>query len=113
MEKEAQEKWNKLLVKLEKEFGGDLDLQAILFLIGVQELGKGARKFSKDEKVDVMHIAICTLLEPLGFYEFAGHDKEGWPHWKRTEKLPHLKPAQQTELMEEAVLNYFADFIEE
>jgi hypothetical protein len=113
MEKEAQEKWNKLLAKLEKEFGGDLDLQAILFLIGVQELGKGYRKFSKDEKVDVMHIAICTLLEPYGYYEFNGHDKEGWPHWKRTEKLPHLNPARQTELMEEAVLNYFADFIEE
>jgi hypothetical protein len=102
---EAQ--WKKLMDALEPRFGGDLDMQAILFIIGVQELGKGFRKFTKDQKLDVMHIAICTLLEPFGYYEFEGNDADGWPHWKATAKLPHLKPGQQQRLMEEAVLDYF------
>jgi hypothetical protein len=113
MEKDLETSWNNLLKKIEPEFGGELDLQAILFLIGVQELGKGYRKFSKDEKVDVMHVAICTLLEPYGYYEFEGLDNEGWPHWKRNEKLPPLNPAQQTRLMQEAIIEYFKDILNE
>lgn len=93
--------------RLEIRFGGDLDLQAILFLIGVQELGKGKIKLSKNEKLDVMHIAICTLLQPYGYYKFEGIDAEGWPHWTANEKLPPLKPAQQQTLMKQAIVEYF------
>lgn len=107
MENELNKSWKEVLVKLEKQFGEELDLQAILFLIGVQEIGKGYRKFTKDEKVDVMHVAICTLLEPYGYYEYEGLDKEGWPHWKRNDKLPPLTPSQQTELMQQAIVDYF------
>ena len=92
---------------LEKNFGGEIDLSAILFLIGVQELGKGFRKFSKDEKLDVMHIATCTLLGKYGYYEFLGRDEEGWPHWKRLKKLPPLNSKEQTALMKGAILEYF------
>ena len=100
-------KWNELMLNLEKNFGGEIDLSAILFLIGVQELGKGFRKFSKDEKLDVMHIATCTLLKKYGYYEFMGRDEEGWPHWKRLKKLPSLNSVEQTLLMKQAILDYF------
>jgi hypothetical protein len=113
MEKAMQQKWDQLVKKLEVKFGGELDLQGILFLVGIQELGKGYKKFSKDEKLDVMHVAISTLLEPYGYYEFDGHDSEGWPHWKRSDKLPPLTPVQQTQLMQEAILEYFQEFIQE
>jgi len=96
-----------VLKQLESRFGSDMDLQAILFLIGVQELGKGKVKLSKNEKLDVMHIAICTLLEPYGYYKFEGLDAEGWPHWTANEKLPPLKPAQQQTLMKQAIVEYF------
>ena len=102
-----QQEWKDTLSKLESQFGSELDVQGILFLIGVQELGKGKRKFSKDQKLEVMHIAICTLLTPYGYYEFAGNDEEGWPHFKPTAKLPHLKPGQQEILMKEAIVEYF------
>jgi hypothetical protein len=60
------------------------DFQTVLFLIGVQELGRIPKnKFAKEEKVDLMHIAVCTLLEMKGFYEFVGRDQDGWPHWNR------------------------------
>ncbi|MBL7893589.1 MAG: hypothetical protein JNL63_13230 [Bacteroidia bacterium] len=103
---DLEEEWNKLLKELAPKFG-DLDLQGIIFLIGVQELGKGYQKFKKDEKLEVMHIAICTLLEPYGHYEFIGRDADGWPHWKVNEKLPPLKPGQQNMLMKQAIVDYF------
>jgi hypothetical protein len=92
---------------LSKQFGDDLDIQGILFIIGLQELGKGKIKLSKNEKLDVMHIAICTLLSPYGYYEYEGLDKDGWPHWKVSEKLPPLKPAQQQSIIKEAIVDYF------
>ena len=93
--------------RLTPQFGEDIDIQAILFLIGLQELGQGKRKLSKNEKLDVMHIAICTLLTPYGYYEYKGVDEEGWPHWQANEKLPPLKPIQQEILMKEAIVEYF------
>jgi hypothetical protein len=107
MDENLEKDWEIILAKLNEQFGQDLDMQGVLFLIGVQELGKGFRKFKKDEKVDVMHIAICTLLEPYGYYVYDGMDTEGWPHWKVNEKLPPLKPVQQGRLVKQAITDYF------
>jgi len=85
------------------------DLDAIIYLVGVQELGKGYQKFKKDDNVNLMHIAICKLLEPLGFYEFDYFDADGWPHYKVKEELPFLKPGEQSLLMKEAVVYYFKE----
>ena len=95
------------LKQIEKRFGGDIDMQGLLFIIGLQELGKGKIKLSKNEKLDVLHIAICTLLSPYGYYEYEGLDKDGWPHWKTIENLPPLKPAQQQEIIKQAIVEYF------
>jgi len=107
MDLQLAKEWNEVVKKLEAQFGADLDEQGILFLIGVQEFGKGKQEFSKDQKMDIIHIAICTLLAPYGYYEYEGMDAEGWPHWKPTAKLPHLKPMQQSLLMKEAIVDYF------
>ena len=102
-------KWEDIQRDLSQKFGGGevLDLDSIIFLIGVQELGQGFRKFTKDEKINVMHIAICRLLEPFGYYEFDFFDEDGWPHFKRVDQLPALKPGEQSVLMKEAVVMYF------
>jgi hypothetical protein len=105
--KEIESKWKTLQIDLEARFGMPIDFQAVLYLIGVQELGIINQKFKKDEKVNLMHIAICTLLEPYGYYEFIGKDEDGWPHWNVKEKLPPLKSGQQLVLMKEAVVDYF------
>jgi hypothetical protein len=102
-------KWEDIQQDVSQKFGGGetLDLDSIIFLIGVQELGKGFRKFTKDEKVNVMHIAVCKLLEPFGYYEFDFFDDDGWPHYKTLDQLPNLKPGEQTVLMKEAIVMYF------
>jgi hypothetical protein len=105
--KEIEEKWRQLQVQLEARFEMPVDFQAALYLIGVQELGKLHQKFKKDEKVNLMHVAICTLLEPYGYYEYKGRDDEGWPHWEVKAQLPPLKSGQQLFLMKEAMLEYF------
>lgn len=107
MESGLETEFKNVMQGLSAKFGDDIDLQAILFLIGLQELGKGPVKLSKNEKLDVMHIAICTLLAPYGYYEYEGLDQDGWPHWKVNEKLPPLKPGQQQQLMKEAIIEYF------
>ena len=107
MDIDLEKNFKDVLLKLTDQFGDDLDIKAVLFLIGVQELGKGPMKFSKSAKLDVMHIAICTLLSAYGYYEYEGMDKDGWPHWKSNEKLPPLKPGQQLQLMKQAIVDYF------
>ncbi len=84
-----------------------MDFDAILFVIGLQELSKPYKKYRKDEKLEVMHVAICALLEPYGFYEYEGRDSDGWPHWKIKDSIPHLEPRQQNKLMIDAILDYF------
>jgi len=90
-------------------FGEGLELDSILLIIGVQELGQGNRNYSKDEKINLMHVAICTILEPYGFYELAYMDEDGWPHFDNKQKLPALGTREQEFLLKEAVLNYFGD----
>jgi uncharacterized membrane protein YkgB len=107
MDYEFEAKWKKVVSHLEDSFGEEIDLEAILFLIGVQELGQGARRFSKDEKLNLMHIAICTVLEPFGFYKFSHLDKEGWPHFDEVKKLPFLNDKEQKQFMKNAVIEYF------
>jgi len=104
-------KFKELVLKLEETFGGGLDTQAIIFLIGVQELGTGYKKFSKQEKTELMHVAVCTLLMPHGFYEFTGRDEENWPHFELVKELPPLDDRQQQHLIKEAILEYFSDQI--
>ena len=39
----------------------NVPIETILFLIGVQELGSGKQKYTKDDKVNMIHIAVCRL----------------------------------------------------
>ncbi len=83
------------------------DLNSVLFLIGIQELGKGHQNFSKEEKQDLMHIAICKVLSLSGFYVLEGTDGEGWPHWKLIKKLPHFDLLEQEKLLKMHIIDYF------
>ena len=107
-----QKDWVDLLYKI-KELTGKrpADLNAVLFLIGVQELGKGNRSFSKEEKQDLMHIAICKVLSLAGYYQLEGVDEEGWPHWKSIMKLPRFDLMEQEKLLKIQIIQYFKEEI--
>lgn len=104
-----KQKWIFLKQELSMQFadGDELNIDGIIYLIGIQELGQGHREFKKDEKVNLMHIAICKLLEPYGYYKFDFFDNDGWPHYKTITELPNLKPGEQSVLIKRAIVDYF------
>ncbi|MGJ3233394.1 hypothetical protein [Marivirga sp.] len=105
---DLERRWQALRLALKDSVGRKpKDMNAILFLIGVQELGKGPHNFSKEEKQDLMHIAICKVLSLSGFYELEGIDENGWPHWKVIKKLPHFDLLEQEKLLKMHVIEYF------
>ena len=108
-DEKLKERWVTLVAKLSEQFadGEEIDLDTMIYLVGVQELGQVHRRFKKDEKVDLMHIAVCRLLEPYGYYQFDFFDDDGWPHYKVLEQLPHLRAGEQSVLMKEALVHYF------
>lgn len=102
-------KWNNLKTKLSVDFSDNeiIDLDSIIFLIGLQELGQFQKRFNKQKKLEVIHIAVCKLLSQYGYYEFDYTDNDGWPHYKLIKNLPNLKAGEQTILMKKAIINYF------
>ena len=114
MDYDVEIKFQEVLKKVESVFGGGLDTQSVLFLIGVQELEVGYKKFKKHEKTDLMHVALCTLLEPYGYYTFLGRDEANWPHFELNKKLPPLNEREQQHLIKQAIIEYFTvnDFFE-
>jgi hypothetical protein len=105
---ELPRKWSRLMGQIQSTLGKrPKDLNSVLFLIGIHELGKGARTFSKEEKQDLLHIAICKVLSLAGYYELEGLDEDGWPHWKLIRKLPHFDLLEQELLLKQHVIEYF------
>ena len=102
-------KWEAVQRMISKKFGteSDVGLEDTLYLIGIQELGKTRQRFKKDDKVNLMHIGVCTLLIPYGYYRFVGKDRDGWPHFELLEKLPELKAGEQQVLIKRAIIQYF------
>ena len=109
MSSELKTKWNNLKTKLSVDFSDNeiIDVDSIIFLIGLQELGQFQKRFNKQKKLEVIHIAVCKLLSDYGYYEFDYTDNDGWPHYKLIKKLPNLKAGEQTILMKKAIINYF------
>jgi hypothetical protein len=85
------------------------DLNTVLFLIGIQELGRWKKSFTKEEKQDLMHIAVCRLLYYEGFFEFSGRDDDGWPHWRQVREMNKQNLGQQERLLKVCAVRYFKE----
>lgn len=107
---ETNSKWAALQERIAQDFDSDVpDIKVMLFLIGVQELGKGPQKFGKRQKEELMHIATCKLFSQLGFYELEGLDQDGWPHWKLIKTIPNYTLLEQEMVMKSLIINYFEE----
>lgn len=107
MKDDIQIRWWKLEEKLMERFGKKPDLESILFLIGIQEFGDIRPKFTKEQKQDLMHIAVCSLLSESGYYEIERMDADGWPHFKQLKALPEYNMIEQEFFIKDHVLLYF------
>ena len=103
-------KWEKVTAFFSDKFadGEKVDVESMLYLIGVQELGKQL-EFEKDEKIELMHMATCKLLEPFGYFEFTVKDLDGWNHYKQVKAMDDLNDKQQFDLLKKACVFYFEE----
>src|SRR6478735_7574633 len=104
---DLQSRWRKLEEKLMERFGKKPDVESGLYLIAIQELGEIRKKFSKAQKLDLMHIAVCTLLSPSGYYELSHVDEDGWPHFTQLKPMPNMMPHEQENFLKDHILLYF------
>ncbi|MDP4128732.1 MAG: hypothetical protein Q8918_03195 [Bacteroidota bacterium] len=104
---DIQLRWWALEAKLMERFGKKPDMEAILFLVGIQELGEVREKFTKEQKQDLMHIAVCSLFAQSGYYELERVDEEGWPHFRQLKALPTMNMTEQENFMKDHLLLYF------
>jgi hypothetical protein len=89
-----------------ERFGKKPDMETILFLIGIQEFGEIKNKFSKEEKQDLMHVAVCKLLSQSGYYELEKTDEEGWPHFRQLKPMPDMNMIEQENFLKDHILLY-------
>jgi hypothetical protein len=106
---DLQTRWWNLEARLVEKFGKKPDFETILFLIGIQELGGKNEKFTKEQKQDLMHVAVCTVLMPSGYYEIEKKDKEGWPHFRQLKSMPEMNTFEQENFLKDHVLLYFEE----
>src|SRR6266481_8060764 len=104
---DLQQRWWNLEAKLAGRFNKKPDMEAILFLIGIQEFGQVREKFTKEQKQDLMHIAVCSLLTQSGYYEVETLDEEGWPHFKQLKPMPDMTAIEQENFLKDHILLYF------
>ncbi len=104
---DLQTRWWNLEAKLVERFGKKPDMEAILFLIGLQETGFYQDKITKEQKQDLMHVSVCTLLSQSGYYLLEGKDEDGWPHFKQLKEIPAYELIEQENFLKDHILLYF------
>ncbi|MBX3257396.1 MAG: hypothetical protein KF862_24945 [Chitinophagaceae bacterium] len=109
IESDLQTRWWNLEARLVERFEKKPDMETILFLIGIQELGDVRNKFTKEQKQDLMHVATCTLLAQSGYYEMEKVDEDGWPHFRQVKSLPVMNLMEQENFMKDHILLYFTN----
>ncbi len=99
--------WEELLLKVSKRFKVLADFDFLLFLIGIQELGRGYVQYSKEEKMDMINLARCKMFEKQGYYNQVGVDNEGWPEFEVLKNMEDVLPSDREAILKNAMISYF------
>jgi len=109
---EMELQWQKVIQFLQNNFDkNEIDLEAMLMLIGIQEVGLIRSKYSKEQKQDLMHVAVCTLLQHEDCFVYSHQDEDGWPHYKALERTTLLTGDEQDYLLRKQIILYFQNHI--
>jgi hypothetical protein len=109
MEVADKEKWELVLRHVASVFGKRPDMNALLFIVGMRELGRNDIRFTKEEKVKLMHLAVCRILSKSGYYKLEGYDSKGWPHWVKQMEIPYISELEQETMLRMHLIAYFED----
>jgi hypothetical protein len=100
-------KWYRVRNRVKEQFGQRPDLNSLLFVIGMNEVGMIKETWEKEDKQNLMHVAICKLLSEEGYYKYMGDDEEGWPHYEQNMGMPTFNIKEQEELLKRNIVKYF------
>lgn len=100
--------WEELTQKIKDNlnYKSTPDLNTMLVLIGIQECNLIKENYSKTEKEDLMHVAVCTLfLEE--YFRFTYYDDDHWPHFELIQSMPKMTTEEQEILLQNKIVAYF------
>lgn len=102
-------RWERVESWVDKRFGRDTSIEAILFLIGIQSRGHGYEpEMAKEKKQDTIMEGTFCAFEKLGLYERVGLDENGFWIWERcVESIPKLPIEDQEKLLKLGIILYF------
>ena len=111
------EQWVKVTAFVKERFKKEPDLQGVLFVLGMREAailetqgGKNVkRKYTKEQKQDLMNLAFSKVMSEAGYFEVAHLDAEGWPVWKQIKPLPVMNAKEQEVFIKEKIIEYFEE----
>jgi hypothetical protein len=103
--------WNELCLHLGKQFNIDIDLNGVLFLVGIRERGLTLQPFTKDEKMSLINLGSCTLYQEMGLVEKTGTDEEGWPVFRQKALAPSIPEDRKNKVLQDCALRYFGKIL--
>lgn len=99
--------WEELCEHLGRQFGIEVDLNGVLFLVGIRERGLAFQSFTKEEKMNLINLGSCTLYLEMGLTETTGTDEEGWPLFRQKTLAPSIPEGRKHKILQECALRYF------
>jgi hypothetical protein len=99
--------WNELCEHLGRQFNVDVDLNGVLFLVGIRERGLTFQHFSKEEKMNLINLGSCILYQEMGLTEKSGTDESGWPTFKQKALAPVIPEERKHKILQDCALRYF------
>lgn len=104
---EIKEKWIEVTDTLKDRFDKIPDLNAILFIIGLREKKLIKKNYTKEEKQDLINLAVCKILSFSGYFNKEGNTEDGWPVWTQSKPMPRLEVNEQELLLKDHIIIYF------
>jgi hypothetical protein len=105
--------WTQVTDIIKQRFDKDADIKSILFIIGLREFGMKKTDFTKEEKQDLMNLAVCRILSAEGYFEQVAINvnkkDDEWPIWKQSKALPNMDANQQDKFLKDYIIQYFLD----
>lgn len=113
MSNSIEDGWINLSKFWEEKFGKSLSIQAALWVISMQEYPRLHTKYSSPDAVvkeDLLHLAVCFILEIQGFCVFENLDNDGWPRYSSIAKFENLSLKEQETILARGIVCYFDNY---
>ena len=107
------ENWNDLCKTLNELFGIEVDINGVLFLVGIRERGLTLQPFTKEEKITLINLGSCTLYQEMGLVKRSGTDPDGWPLFHQNALAPVITEERKLKTLQDCAIRYFQKVFKE